>query len=74
MSKKENKKAVKNDINIEENNQEEKDNKKKKNKTKKHFNVKKNIGRIVALIIVISMLLAASGTLIFYVLWYLGYY
>ena len=35
MSKKVNKKTVKNDINIEENNQEEKDNKKRKIKKQK---------------------------------------
>ena len=41
-------------------------------KTKKHHNIKKNIGRVVALIIVLSMLLASSATLIFYIMLYLG--
>lgn len=42
-----------------------------KNKNnKKHFNIKKNIGRLVALIIVLSMLLATSATLIYYCIWY----
>ncbi len=42
-----------------------------KQKEPKHHNIKKNIGRIVALIIVISMLLASSATLIFYIMLYL---
>ena len=42
----------------------------KKAKKHKKFNIKKNIGRLVALIIVISMLLASSATLIFYLMWY----
>lgn len=74
MSKKLNNRTTKNDINLEENKQEIKEIKKTKNKNKKHISIKKNIGRLVALIMVISMLLAASATLIFYVLWYLGYY
>lgn len=41
---------------------------KKKNKTHKKFNVKKNLGRLVALIIVLCMLLASSATLIFYLM------
>lgn len=43
-----------------------------KNKTKKkiHFNVKKNLGRLVALIVIICMLLATSATLIAYLVWY----
>ena len=37
-----------------------------------HFNIKKNLGRLIALIIVISMLIASSATLIFYAMYYLG--
>ena len=48
----------------------EKENSKNKNEPK-HHNIKKNIGRIIALIIVISMLLASSATLIFYIMLYL---
>ena len=44
------------------------ENKKVKNKTYKKFNVKKNLGRLVALIIVLCMLLASSATLIFYLM------
>ena len=44
------------------------ENKKVKNKTHKKFNVKKNLGRLVALIIVLCMLLASSATLIFYLM------
>ena len=47
------------------------ENKKTKNKTHKKFNVKKNLGRLVALIIVLCILLASSATLIFYLMWYL---
>ena len=43
-----------------------------KEKPKKHHNIKKNIGRVVALIIVLSMLLASSATLIFYLMLYWG--
>ena len=43
-----------------------------KNKKKhKKFDIKKNIGRIIALIMVICILLASSATLIFYVMWYM---
>ena len=42
------------------------------NNKKFHFNIKKNLGRLIALIIVISMLLATSATLIFYAMYYLG--
>lgn len=48
----------------------ETENSKNKNEPK-HHNIKKNIGRIIALIIVISMLLASSATLIFYIMLYL---
>lgn len=37
-------------------------------KTKKHHDVKKGIGRIIALILVLSMLFASSATLIFYII------
>ena len=47
------------------------ENKKTKNKTYKKFNIKKNLGRLVALIIVLCILLASSATLIFYLMWYL---
>lgn len=47
------------------------ENKKTKNKNHKKFNVKKNLGRLVALIIVLCILLASSATLIFYLMWYL---
>lgn len=47
-------------------------NKEEKVKVKKHHDIKKNIGRIIALIIVLSMLLASSATLIFYLMIYLG--
>ncbi len=43
----------------------------KKVKKHKKFNVKKNLGRLIALIVVICMLLASSATLIFYLMWYL---
>lgn len=42
-----------------------------KKKVHKKFNVKKNLGRLVALIIVICILLASSATLIFYLMWYM---
>ena len=42
-----------------------------KKKVHKKFNVKKNLGRLVALIIVICILLASSSTLIFYLMWYM---
>ena len=42
--------------------------KKAKGKKHKKFNVKKNLGRLVALIIVLCMLLASSATLIFYLM------
>ena len=48
------------------------ENKKEKSKKHKKFNVKKNLGRLVALIIVICLLLASSATLIFYLMWYLN--
>ena len=47
------------------------ENKKTKNQTHKKFNIKKNLGRLVALIIVLCILLASSATLIFYLMWYL---
>lgn len=47
------------------------ENKKTKSKTRKKFNIKKNLGRLVALIIVLCILLASSATLIFYLMWYL---
>ena len=43
-----------------------------KKKVHKKFNVKKNLGRLVALIIVICILLASSATLIFYLMWYMN--
>ena len=42
-----------------------------KKKVHKKFNVKKNLDRLVALIIVICILLASSATLIFYLMWYM---
>ena len=45
---------------------------KSKKRDHKKFNVKKNLGRLVALIIVICLLLASSATLIFYLMWYLN--
>ena len=42
-----------------------------KKKVHKKFNVKKNLGILVALIIVICILLASSATLIFYLMWYM---
>ncbi len=43
-----------------------------KNKKKhKKFDIKKNFGRLIALIMVICILLASSATLIFYVMWYM---
>ena len=44
---------------------------KKKVKNKRHFDIKKNFGRLVALIVLICMLLATSGTLIFYLMYYI---
>ena len=44
---------------------------KSKKRDHKKFNVKKNLGRLVALIIVICLLLASSATLIFYLMWYM---
>ena len=44
------------------------ENKKTKNKNHKKFNIKKNLGRLVALIIVLCILLASSATLIFYLM------
>lgn len=44
------------------------ENKKTKSKTRKKFNIKKNLGRLVALIIVLCILLASSATLIFYLM------
>lgn len=44
---------------------------KKKVKNKRHFDIKKNFGRLVALIVLICMLLATSGTLIFYLIYYI---
>ena len=41
-------------------------------KVKKHHDIKKNIGRIVALIIVLSMIFASSATLIYYLMFYLA--
>ena len=43
----------------------------KKQKRKIHFNLKKNLGRLVALIVIICMLLATSATLIFYLMYYM---
>ena len=43
---------------------------KKKVKNKRHFDIKKNFGRLVALIVIICMLLATSATLIAYLVWY----
>lgn len=57
--------------NIEKEKQVVNENKKAKNKTHKKFNIKKNLGRLVALIIVLCILLASSATLIFYLMWYL---
>ena len=42
-----------------------------KKRVHKKFNIKKNLGRLVALIIVICLLLASSATLIFYLMWYM---
>lgn len=44
---------------------------KNKNKEHKKINIKKGLGKLIALIIVICMLLASSATLIFYLTWYL---
>ena len=54
--------------NIEKETQVVNENKKTKNKTHKKFNIKKNLGRLVALIIVLCILLASSATLIFYLM------
>ena len=68
MSKIKKNKKIKN-IKI-ENEDKVNDEKIKEAKGKKHkkFNVKKNLGRLVALIIVLCMLLASSATLIFYLM------
>lgn len=51
---------------------EKREQNKPKKRDHKKFNVKKNLGRLVALIIVICLLLASSATLIFYLMWYLN--
>ena len=46
--------------------------KKKVAKTHKKIDIKKGIGKLAALIVVICMLFASSATLIFYLIWYLN--
>ena len=61
-------------IELEDNKKEKEENEKKEKSKKsnhKKFNIKKNLGRLVALIIVLCILLASSATLIFYLMWYL---
>ena len=41
---------------------------KNNNKTKKHFDLSKQLGRVVALLIVIMMLVATCGTVIYYLI------
>ena len=50
---------------------EKREQNKPKKRGHKKFNIKKNLGRLVALIIVICLLLASSATLIFYLMWYM---